>query len=71
MGLPPIAFDPRKRLNIESPAFDSGNPATWAYAPAARRVFGMAVNRGRLYYAVAAGLRIWSVVDLARWLVRR
>lgn len=60
-GLPPIAFDARKRLNIESPAFDTGNPATWAYAPQARRVFGVAVNRGRLYYAVAAGLRIWSV----------
>ena len=60
-GLPPIGFDPRKRLNIESPAFDSGNPATWAYAPPARRVYGMAVSRGRLYYAVAAGLRIWSV----------
>lgn len=60
-GLPPIAFDPRKRLNIESPTFDSGNPATWAYAPQARRVFGVAVNRGRFYYAVAAGLRIWSV----------
>jgi hypothetical protein len=60
-GLPPIAFDARKRLNIESPAFDTGNPATWAYAPQARRVFGVAANRGRLYYAVAAGLRIWSV----------
>jgi hypothetical protein len=60
-GLPPIAFDPRKRLNIESPAFDSGNPATWAYAQPARRVFALAVNRGRFYYAVAAGLRIWSV----------
>ena len=60
-GLPPIAFDARKRLNIESPTFDSGNPATWAYAPQARRVFGVAVNRGRIYYAVAAGLRIWSV----------
>lgn len=60
-GLPPIAFDARKRLNIESPAFDTGNPATWAYAPQARRVFGIAVNRGRLYYAVTAGLRIWSV----------
>ncbi|HET9413829.1 MAG TPA: hypothetical protein VFO74_06855, partial [Pseudolabrys sp.] len=60
-GLPPIAFDARKRLNIESPAFDTGNPATWAYAPQARRVFGVAANRGRFYYAVAAGLRIWSV----------
>jgi hypothetical protein len=48
-GLPPIAFDARKRLNIESPAFDTGNPATWAYAPQARRVFGVAANRGRLY----------------------
>ena len=60
-GLPPIAFDPRKRLDIESPAFDGSNPATWAYAPPARRVFGLGVSRGRLYYAVAAGLRIWSV----------
>jgi hypothetical protein len=60
-GLPPIAFDPRKRLNIESPTFDGSNPSTWAYAPPARRVFGLAVSRGRLYYAVAAGLRIWSV----------
>jgi hypothetical protein len=60
-GLPPIGYDPRKRLNIESPTFDSANPATWAYAPPARRVFGMAVYRGRLYYAVAAGLRIWSI----------
>ncbi len=48
LGLPPIAFDPRKRLNIQSPEFDSGNPATWAYAPAARRGFGMAAHRGRL-----------------------
>ena len=64
LGLPPIAFDPRKRLNIENPGFDSGNPATWAYAPPARRVFGLAVNRGRLYYAVAAGLPIWSVAIL-------
>ena len=27
----------------------------------ARRVFGLAVYQGRVYYAVAAGLRIWSV----------
>ena len=63
-GLPPVAFDSRKRLNIESATFDSENPATWAYAPPARRVFGMAVGNGRLYYAVAAGLRIWSVALL-------
>jgi hypothetical protein len=60
-GLPPVPFDPRKRINLQNPAFDSTNPATWAYAPPARRVFGLAVNQGRLYYAIAAGLRIWSV----------
>jgi hypothetical protein len=61
IGLPPIAFDAGKRLNVQAPEFDSGDPATWSYAPASRRVFGLAVHRGRLYYAVAAGMRIWSV----------
>ena len=62
-GLPPIAFDPRKRLNIESPEFDSGNPATWAYRTAGCGVCSVLQlpQRGRLYYSVAAGLRIWSV----------
>jgi hypothetical protein len=64
-GLPPVPFDPRKRINLQNPAFDSTNPATWGYAPPARRIFGLAVNQGRLYYAVAAGLRIWSVALLA------
>ena len=63
-GLPPARFDPRKRLNPESPAFDSTRPETWALAPAVRRVFAVAVRGGRLYYAVAAGLRVWSVAIL-------
>jgi len=63
-GLPPAPFDPRKRLNLEDPAFDTAAPATWAYAPPVRRVFGIATRGGRLYYAVAAGLRIWSVTIL-------
>ena len=46
-------FDPRKRLDLTSPGFDSGNPASWAYAPPPRRVFGLAVRGGRLFYAVA------------------
>ena len=71
LGLPPIAFDPRKRLNIESAEFDSGNPATWAYAPAARRMFGMAVHRGRLYYARCGGLAHLVGVYFARRLVRK
>ena len=38
-GFAPAPFDPRKRLDPESPAFDSTAPATWALAPpAAARV---------------------------------
>ena len=59
--LPPVTYDPNRRTSIQSPQFDSGNPPTWGYAPAERRVFGLAVHRGRLYYAVAAGPRVWSV----------
>ncbi len=61
VGLPAVPYDPRRRLDIRSSAFDSGDPATWGYAPPARRVFGLAVHRGRLYYAVAAGPAVWSV----------
>ncbi len=61
VGLPPVAFDPSKRLDITSPQFDSRDPATWNYAPPERRIFGLAVFKGRLYYAVAGGLQIWSV----------
>jgi hypothetical protein len=59
--LPPVAFDPRKRIDLQNSAFDSSDPATWGYAPTVRRVFGLAVYGSRLYYAVASGLRIWSV----------
>ena len=60
-GLPPVPFDPRKRLELTSPSFDSGNAETWAYAPLQRRVFALAVRSGRLFYGVAANLQIWSV----------
>ena len=51
--------------SIASDAFDTENPATWGFAPAERRVWGMAVHGDaehgvRLYYAVADG-HIWSV----------
>ena len=62
--LPPVAFDPRKRIDLQNPAFDSTEPATWGYAPTVRRVFGLGVYGSRLYYAVASGLRIWSVAIL-------
>lgn len=60
-GLPPVPFDPKKRLAITNPKFDSEQPATWSYAPPERLIFGLGVFRGRLYYAVAAGLQIWSI----------
>ena len=59
-GQPPVAFDSNKQLDITSPQFNSANPDTWNYAAPERRVFGLGVRAGRLYYAVADGLRIWS-----------
>ncbi|KAB2885027.1 MAG: hypothetical protein F9K38_03225 [Pseudorhodoplanes sp.] len=60
-GLPQVQFDPSLRLNIASPQFQPFNVSTWGYAPPTRRVFGLAVHEGRLYYAVAEGLQVWSV----------
>ena len=60
-GLPPVAFDPAATLDVTSPKFDSTDPSTWNYAAPERRVFGLAIHQRRLYYAVAAGLQIWSV----------
>ncbi len=60
-GLDAVAYDAARRMNIESPAFDSEDPATWGFADERRRVFGLSVNRGRLYYAVAEGPAVWSV----------
>jgi hypothetical protein len=60
-GLPQVQFDPSLRLNIASPQFQPLVPSTWGYAPPSRRVFGLAVREGRLYYAVAEKLQVWSV----------
>ena len=60
-GLPQVQFDPSLRLDIMSPQFQPLVPSTWGYAPASRRVFGLAVHEGRLYYAVAENLQVWSV----------
>src|SRR5207247_1013943 len=60
-NLPPVAFDPRNRLNITSNRFNVDNPETWGFAPPARRVWGLAVFEGRLYYSVWEGPQIWSV----------
>lgn len=61
-----VAFDPKKRPNIASERFNSEDPDTWGYAPAARRVWALAVHDGRLFYSARngasdAGPQIWSV----------
>jgi hypothetical protein len=60
-GLSPSPMPPNVPLNISSPAFNTENPATWRYAPIARRTFAVAVRNNRLYYSVAQGPQIWSV----------
>jgi len=59
-GLPPVAFDPARRLDITNPGFKTDDPSTWGYAADERRIFGLGVQAGRLYYAVA-GEQVWSV----------
>jgi len=59
--LPPVAWISQQPIDVASPQFDSAHPATWNYAAPERRIFGLAVHRGRLYYAVADSLQIWSV----------
>jgi len=61
VGLPPAPAKAAPGVDIASPAFDSARPETWGYAAPERRVFGLATHDHRLYYAVADGLRVWSV----------
>jgi hypothetical protein len=59
--LAPVAFDPAQRVGIAQTSFNANDPSTWGYADPARRVFGLAVLGGRLYYSVVEGPQIWSV----------
>jgi hypothetical protein len=59
--LTPTPFNASARPNIAVAKFDTQNPATWGFAPAPRRVWGLALHEGRLFYAVADGPQIWSV----------
>ncbi len=56
--LTPAPFDPAMRPNIASVKFDSGNPATWGYAPPERQVWALAVHGGRLFYSARNGSNI-------------
>jgi Putative peptidoglycan binding domain/Domain of unknown function DUF11 len=60
-GLEALAFDPANRLDTGSDDFSPDDPATWGYAAPGRAVWGLAVNGGRLYYAVEEGPQVWSV----------
>jgi hypothetical protein len=60
-GLLPVRWTTHQGLDVTSPTFDSAQPATWNYAVAERRIFGLAVHEHRLFYAVADSLQIWSV----------
>ena len=57
-GLDALADDGR-RIDIKNPVFDVEDPSTWGFTQPERRVSGMAILLGRLYYAVAD--EIWSI----------
>lgn len=59
--LPGVLDDPKARMDIHNPAFNVEDPATWGLADKKRRVTALAVESGRLYYAVAEGPSLWSV----------
>ncbi len=59
-GLAPVPDD-GKVMVITDPAFDTEDPSTWGYTQPERQVYGMAINGGRLYYAVTGGQQVWSV----------
>ena len=60
-GLPAVPWTAAPGIDVTSPQFDSGDPATWHYAAPERRIFGLAIFQHRLFYAVADSLQIWSV----------
>jgi hypothetical protein len=51
--------DDGSAMSVTDPAFNSEDPATWGITQPERKVYGLAVNGGRLFYAVAG--QIWSV----------
>ena len=65
-NLPPVPFNPANRPNIANNRFNSENPDSWGFAPPERRVWGLAVQAGRLFYSARNGSatdgpQIWSV----------
>lgn len=60
-GLPMAAYDPATRTDRTEETFNTEEPETWGFAAPERRVWGLAIENNRLYYAVADGPTIWSV----------
>ena len=60
-GLGMVPYDPQGRTDRTQESFNTEIPETWGFADPARRVWGLAIESGRLYYAVADGPKIWSV----------
>ena len=59
-GLAPVPDD-GSVMDIKGGAFDSEDPESWGYTQDERRVWGVAVHGGRVYYAVGDAAEIWSV----------
>ncbi|MDR3476286.1 MAG: hypothetical protein P4M09_31980 [Devosia sp.] len=55
------APDDGSAMDVTNPAFNSEDPSTWGFTQPERKVYGLAMHGGRLYYSVAAGPQIWSV----------
>ena len=53
--------DDAQGADITNPAFDAEDSSSWGMTPPERRIWGLAVRSGRLYYAVDSGPQIWSV----------
>jgi len=59
-GLSAVADD-GSAVDVTNPAFNTEDPSTWGFTQPERKVDGLAVHGGRLYYAVADGPAVWSV----------
>lgn len=59
-GLEPVADDGAV-MDIQGAAFDSEDPDSWGYTQDERRIWGVQVHGGRVYYAVGEKAEIWSV----------
>jgi len=59
--LAPVPYDATAALDITKKDFDVEAPDTWGFAADLRRVWGLTVHDGRLFYAVVGDSQIWSV----------